>query len=85
MAGLTIRPFHYSGDYMALQTIQSDELGDALRWFMYQPISTAHAIRKAMRSVEIFGIDGTHVLIAAYRMHNRVMANTVPDTTKDGR
>ena len=60
-------------------TIHSDELGLALRWFYGLSADRRNAITKAMRSVEKLRIDGNQVLIAAYRLYNRTIQNSVPE------
>lgn len=58
--------------------IDSDELQLATRWYYGLSRDKAQAIRKAMISCDKLGVDGNQVLIASYRLYNRMMANSVP-------
>lgn len=61
-----------------MRPVNTDELPDAMRWFRKLSDDKRAAIIKAMRSVDKCGVDGTWVLVASYRMYNRMMADTVP-------
>lgn len=62
--------------------VNAEELMEALRWFRTQPRDIQRAINKAIRSVDLCRVDGTRVLIASYRLHTRMMANSIPKGDK---
>lgn len=58
--------------------INVDELMLAIKWLRTQPRQVQLGIHRATRSVDKCRVDGTWVLIASYRCHTRMMADTVP-------